>query len=246
MSDNEAELDRLIAAAKRHDRPAAAHTERAWASLEAAMIGGAGPSVPIELGTSAGAVASGVGLKTLVVVTVTVITAATTAIVAGAIETRDRETIVRKDSAPERRAPANVPAPATLPAELAPAPVAAQPITPEPDPATSPRRAAPIEPAAVAPTDAASTLAEEARLLGDVWRDLNAGDNTAALAKVQEHAQRFPNSPLSRERQAARIVAWCAERKPWAAAQARTFLADRPDGTLAERIERACDGLKKD
>ncbi|HWB79539.1 MAG TPA: hypothetical protein VG755_31470, partial [Nannocystaceae bacterium] len=79
MTDPDTQLDRIIAAAKRHDHPAPATTDRAWASLEAAMIAGAPPSVPVDL--AAPLAASGVGVKSLVIVGVTVLTAATTAIV---------------------------------------------------------------------------------------------------------------------------------------------------------------------
>jgi hypothetical protein len=190
------------------------------------------------------------GLKSLVVVCVTVITAVTTVVVADAIASRDRDAIVRSESAPELRAStrsdADAPAPATLPAVLAPRVVAAPVVAPAPDAPTSSRRATPSEPVATDdPPPAASTLAEEARLLGNAWRELNAGDNAAALAGLQEHARRFPNSPLAREREAARIVAWCAERKPGATAQAERFLADHAGGTLAQRVERACEASKK-
>lgn len=60
MTDHDADLDELIAAAKQADEPPAGGTKRAWTSLRAAIATGAPPSVPVNVPTTAKA---GVGLK---------------------------------------------------------------------------------------------------------------------------------------------------------------------------------------
>jgi hypothetical protein len=249
MNDGEAQLDRIIAAAKRHDRPSASTTQRAWAELDAAIIAGTGPSVPVDVGASAAA--SGAGIKSLVIVGITVITAATTAIIAGAIESRDRDPIAaaRPAAAPTMHAAPSPLPPAVAPAAIPPAMPIAEPLPAADVPASEPT---PVVRAGVRPQNdrsvatpgeapATSTLAEQARLLGQAWRAINDGDTALALSQLQDHLRRFPDSALAQERDAARIVAWCTAKKPWANEHARRFLAAHEGGTLADRVARACD-----
>jgi hypothetical protein len=251
MNDSEAQLDRIIAAAKQHDQLPPSATDRAWASLAAAVVAGTEPSVPVDIGT--GAAATGLGLKGLVIASVTVITAATTAIVASSITSRDRDPVVvaRSEIEPEPPRPVNAtPQPAMLPMAPAPtaatlaAPVVAAPASPSEDATRGPRR--PLSPEVVADVAAtepvASTLAEQARLLGEAWRDLSAGETDRALARLEEHARRFPQTSLHPEREAAKVVAWCQQGKPWAHGQARRFIADHEGTTLAKRVAGACGG----
>jgi hypothetical protein len=96
-------------------------------------------------------------------------------------------------------------------------------------------------PADAKPDPPQSDLAEQARLVGEAWRAVNAGNAARALELVAEHARRFPRSPLAPERDACRIVAWCEQGRPWAAAKARAFLAAH-GGTPASRVQQACGG----
>lgn len=251
MSERDVDLDRLISAVKRHDHPSAATTDRAWASLDAALGAGAAPSVPIDLAAAAGA-AGGLGSKALVLVGIAAITAITTATVAWTIESRGRAPTIAvardaphadRDAPDAEVAPTQAAADPIAPAVLAPASAIVPATTDSPEPPTA-EAAAPTPrrtPAASPTHDAAptSTLAEEARLLGEAWRALNAGDPARALATVKLHAERFPTSALANEREAARIVAWCQEDRTWAAEQARRFIADHT-GAVVTRVERAC------
>lgn len=156
-------------------------------------------------------------------------------------------------------------APYAVPSLDEPSPEVAAPIPPpEPEPEISTarvprtveptvvrpsiRRAAPelapaIEPEPPAPEPApASTLAEEVGLLRSAHAALNAGDPNAALARLAEHARRFPSGTMAEERDAARVLALCrAERRDEARTAAARFLRDRPSSPLAARVRASCD-----
>jgi hypothetical protein len=99
------------------------------------------------------------------------------------------------------------------------------------------RRAEPIEPA---PTPG-GTLAEENRLLARARAALIDDRPEQALARLDEHARRFPDGILSEERQALRAVALCeAGRDAEGDAAAEAFLREHPQAALAQRVRSTC------
>jgi hypothetical protein len=127
-----------------------------------------------------------------------------------------------------RQAPAPAPR-----AELAPALAVEEPAPPR---AAAPRPRRPLE-RHVAPP--ASTLVQETTLLRDADRALRTGDTATALARLDEHAARFPHGVLAPERTAERFVVMCElhAADPRAVAQ---FLSTHPGSLLAARVRRAC------
>jgi hypothetical protein len=149
--------------------------------------------------------------------------------------------------------PARHPAAATLhpPRVVAAAPPRVAPPAPPPfvEPATEPPAPAPA-PAKAAPRthrtaarhdapDESSTLGAETALLREADRALRAGDAATALARLDEHATRFPRGVLAPERSAERLIVLCqlGVADPRAVMQ---FLAARSGSPLAARVRRAC------
>lgn len=97
------------------------------------------------------------------------------------------------------------------------------------------RPPAPAEPAP------GSTLAEENRLLKQARAALVDAKPEQALARLGEHARRFPDGVLAEEREALRAVALCeAGREADGDAAAQAFLREHPQAALAERVRSAC------
>ena len=81
----------------------------------------------------------------------------------------------------------------------------------------------------------------EVELLQRAQKALQANDASAALALLNEHAQRFPNGALAEERDAARVLALCgAGRQADAASAGAAFLSAHPDSPLASRVRSSC------
>lgn len=84
-------------------------------------------------------------------------------------------------------------------------------------------------------------------LLQTANEQLRIGDASAALATTTEHAREFPTSALADARAALRIEALCALDKPaQARGEAHTLLRDRPGSPVRGRIERSCAGVAVD
>jgi hypothetical protein len=242
-------LDRLIAAAKQHDHPPVETTQHAWASLHSAIEAGIGPSVPVVASASA---TTGLGVKGIVVVMVAVVMAGAAAIglrgedepVPRSASQETPRATERPDTPPEHtKLAAHEQEEDAAASEVVPAPFAnaAEPV-PEVAPRSEPHRRGSSPPTPSKPTPALenrSTLAEQAQLLGEAWKAVNAGRSAHALELTAEHARRFPDSPLAPEREACRIVAWCVEERPWAGEKARAFLAAH-GGMPAARVRKAC------
>jgi hypothetical protein len=61
------------------------------------------------------------------------------------------------------------------------------------------------------------------------------------MTALDEHARRFPRGALSEERDAARVLALCAQgRAPDARASASAFVAANPRSPFAAQVRRAC------
>jgi hypothetical protein len=142
-----------------------------------------------------------------------------------------------RPAAPAR--PHHAAALAPRPAEPAPAPaVEAPPI----EPAAPTVERAPVvhahRPSArPVATDPARTLAAETALLRDADRALRAGDTATALARLDEHAERYPNGALAPERVAERLIVLCSLGVADPHAVARFLDVRSP---LAARVRRAC------
>lgn len=171
---------------------------------------------------------------------------------------------VMPPAAPKPSAPTNAPPPPTVEAPQAPAilaaPKAAPPPTKSKEPtvasaaalveAPSPAMPPPVErphPASTnfepSTTPAPSALESEIALLRDSDRALRDGTPSAALAKLDEHAQRFPHGSLAEERTVSRIVVLCAlGRTAEARAAGNAFLAARPSSPHAGRVRASCAG----
>jgi len=128
--------------------------------------------------------------------------------------------------------------PAPRPAEPAPQPA----VEPPPlEPAAPVVERAPVvhahRPARSVAPDPARTLAAETALLRDADRALRAGDTATALARLDEHATRFPNGALAPERVAERLIVLCSLGVADPHAVARFLDVRSP---LAARVRRAC------
>lgn len=83
-------------------------------------------------------------------------------------------------------------------------------------------------------------LPDELALLRRAERALRGGDPAYALALLAESEQRFPQSRLLEERDAARVAAQCRLGEAGAALRASTFARAYPDSVYAERVAEAC------
>lgn len=151
-----------------------------------------------------------------------------------------------------RPAPAELDGARPIPAELTPVSVDAAATTrrePSTPPADGRGRAAAIDgpldrdPVDDAPVDAlAAALAAEVELITAAKTALDAGDPDAALARLADHARRFPIGQLANERRGYRAIALCEAGKPAAGrGEARVFLDAHPGSPLATRVRRACE-----
>jgi hypothetical protein len=132
---------------------------------------------------------------------------------------------------PNSVAPSNVNEPEPRAAEV-PAPTHAKAARARPTPSTDRASRVPR----VAPD-----LEGEARLLEQADADLRRGDANAALARLAEHASRYPAGALREEREGVRVVALCrAGRESEGKLAAERFLARSPRSALATRIRAAC------
>lgn len=112
-------------------------------------------------------------------------------------------------------------------------------------PTASASAARPARPAIVtsAAPAADDTLEREARLLAGARRAVQEGDNTRALALLDEHARIFPKGWLASDRAAEHIVVLCnLGRRAEATAEATAFLAGRADSPLTRRVATSCAG----
>lgn len=131
-------------------------------------------------------------------------------------------------------------APATKPAEAeveAPADLVVAP-TIEPEPQPEPATAA--KPARGKPR-AATSLADETALFGDIQRALVENQPARALAAIAQHEREFPRGAFRSERIVAKARALCAAGKRDAAKRVRDqFLAQHPSSHLAPSMRSVC------
>lgn len=84
-------------------------------------------------------------------------------------------------------------------------------------------------------------LVSEIALMRDAQGALARGDSALALAKVAEHARKFPRGSLTQEREGTRVLALCAAgRTAEARTSGKAFLASYGRSPLAERVRNSC------
>jgi outer membrane protein assembly factor BamD (BamD/ComL family) len=78
--------------------------------------------------------------------------------------------------------------------------------------------------------------------LEDADAELRAGNPTLALARLSEHAAKYPTGALSEEREGIRAIALCrAGRAAEGRAAADRFLSSTRKASLAARVRTACN-----
>jgi hypothetical protein len=141
------------------------------------------------------------------------------------------------------RSPAPAPSAPALARARAPEPVVERELLPPPL-VEAPRLAPPAEPARRAASAAKGatppSIQSELELIRGAQRHLHRGEARAALALLNEHAQRFPSGVLAQERDASRVLALCQAGDPGARAQAERFLQRSPQSPFAERVRASC------
>lgn len=214
--NNDDALDALIAKAKRHDAPPEHAEQDAWAGFVGALGGGGGGggegtgSAPPPIAEALTGGASSVGLVKGIAAL------AVAGAVGWGVSARNQP-----DPSPRLEAPIETSAPLKHPASAAdPAPLpAVAPVptvlpeprsrTADPEAADAQRRSAPPRPTPPTVPSSPSTLAEEARLVGSMWKAIDRGNAKAALPLAAQHRTRFPEGELRLEAQAARVAARC-------------------------------------
>ena len=117
---------------------------------------------------------------------------------------------------------------------------------PRPSLATKPARRATIrrDPSDGAPSGVEPVVAqpfdEELALLQRVERALRAKRASVAVALLAELDERFPETRLGEERQAARHIAECQLQLPESSRRGERFLAERGSSVYAERVRATC------
>jgi hypothetical protein len=161
-------------------------------------------------------------------------------------ERTSMDEVVQNDSSAARASDAVPEHAASLPEEAAPnAPAGPAPTGSQPSlhdvsrPPATRTRATPRSPRAPSHT-APTTFADEIALLSRADRALRAGEGELALSFLNELERRYPDSKLTEERGAARIMAECALAAPGAVARAERFLRDRRASVYSDRVLRSC------
>jgi hypothetical protein len=149
---------------------------------------------------------------------------------------------------PASEVPSDTPAAgAALPASLEPAtPVPHEAVSEPPEPSRPPPEPSPHREARAARSApsrahaASSAAAAELALLRRVERALRAQNPALALALLAELDQRFPDTRLAEERDAAHVIAACGVGEGGARLRAERFLREHGASVYAERVREAC------
>ncbi len=238
---NDDALDALIATAKQHDVPPEGAEDRAWVGFVGALGGGGGgggeastPAADLAgAATNASAVAKGVAAFVVAA-----------AAVVGVVRWAQPEPDMPVDPAsapavvaPEAEPPAPAP-PASAPPPSTPRGAASPPLAP--DPVARPRPIRPSREREAPATGSASTLAEEARLVGAIWKAIDRGDADAALSLVARYRRDFEDGKLGSEARAAALVARCSLGKPINLTELDA-LRSSASPAVAKRLMSACE-----
>lgn len=110
-------------------------------------------------------------------------------------------------------------------------------------PPVVPAAPAPVASQVIAPVETGDGLLGEIRLLHEAQSALAAHDPTRALARLDEHAARYPHGTLRQESLAERIVALCQlGRANEARALAAPLLRENTRSPAIERVRASCVG----
>jgi len=234
MNELSSEARNLLRASRSFDEPSAGDAERVRASVLAKV------GVAVGIGAGVTAATSSIAASPAAILGATVMKVGAAIVVAGGLATAGYVGL-------QTTSPKTVPVVVTT--ARAPAPIEARPPEAFPNVVNEPRAVAPApppkaaraRPSAPRATRATPDLEGEARLLEQADADLRRGDASGALARLAEHAAKYPDGALREEREGVRVMALCrAGRVAEGKAAAERFFARAPRSTLAARIRAAC------
>jgi hypothetical protein len=242
----------LLAAADGADDPSSADEARIRAKIAARLAIAAGTGIAAGTAAKTAAASTGTAATTGLVAKIAIGVAVVTATTAGgsalyerSVHERDPVVVVEAPKAhPTADATTVAKAQkATAPTSIAAGATAEAPV-PEPAHVIPTATAIPSPKArtsASASTSATDTVGEEAALLRTAHGALARGDGSAAMVSLHEHARRFPRGALAEEREAAKVLALCAQgRATEARASAAAFVATNPRSPFAAQVRRSC------
>lgn len=233
----------LIAAADGADDPSSADEARVRAKLAARLAVAAGTGIAAttaaKTATASAGTAATTTLAAKIAIGVAVVSATTgTAVLYERSTHHDAPTVVEVPR-PKVFSPlvssataSPIPSPSAAPVPSSPmvTSVTSSKIAPPPPP--KPKSTAMV---------ANDTIAEEASLLRAAHAALASGDGATAMTSLDEHARRFPRGALTEEREAARVMALCAQgRASEARASASAFVSANPRSPFAAQVRRSC------
>lgn len=193
-----ADAKRLVSLARQARTPGADDKRRIAERLAVPLAAGAavGTAASTVKAATATAFLGSVGAK--VVAAALVVTAA----LAAAVFTQSPEQSARLPTASATAPRVVMPAPVVTPAPVIPT-------APEPVVSAAPSSKHAIPPSVRSGASSAHELEEEAALLHQAQSAWRAGQSAVALKLANEHAQRFPRSQLSNERDVLRVLSLC-------------------------------------
>ncbi|MGH1345848.1 MAG: hypothetical protein ACRBN8_30065 [Nannocystales bacterium] len=241
MSHDDA-LDALIATAKAQDLPPPGAEDQAWAAFAGSLDGGGGGGSDLP-GAAEVAGAKGVGLALKVAGGVVLASVAAVGVARWSTPSEVPSVEPHVSAEPVLAETAAIaPERAVMPAvDVAPvAPVAAPERAPVPvSPASRAQITSAPAPAPVVARPSASTLAEEARSVGSMWKALDRGDAKRALSIAQAHGVRFKGGALGLEARGAALAARCVLGRPTDLRELEVVTKTAAPA-VAKRISSAC------
>jgi len=236
-------LDALVRGERAAMKPPEGAQGQTWERVAATVATGGPPPLEPTSITGSGAAAASAPWAKIVLGLVLGVAAVGGYRLATAPSDPSPAVVTRAGAADELPEPAVVPAampraeppvPAELPAVAPPEPPAPEPVAR----ATSKAKAARNSETRDA---AASTLAEETRLLAQARRRLAAGSARDALVPLREHARRFPSGQLTEDRMVLQAQALCESgQTDQGLAQASALRKAFPRSSHLPRVDRAC------
>jgi hypothetical protein len=222
MSDDlSPDVRRLVDLARKARTPGAGDKLRIAERLAVPLAAGAatGTAVGTAKAGSSSSIFASLGVKLAAVVGAGAVTAA---VVVTQVSTPPSPAPLPSSAAAARVAPAVAPkAEAVVPE----APPADAPVAPE---SLAPSKPTPLGAHSVRPAD---ELAQEAALLHEAQAAWRAGQSAQALQLANQHAQRFPRSQLSSERDVLRVLSLCKLGQTQAAKQVGARLLRKSKGS---------------
>lgn len=241
----------LIAMADGADDPSSADEARVRAKLAARLAVAAGTGIAAGTAAKTAAASTGTAATTTLAAKIAIGVAVVSATTAGGTVAYEHVMHDRAETAVVVEAPSKPSASAFTSGSAsafasAPASASASAI-PEP-PLPAPTETAHAAPSAIPqpkptakPTPITDTIAEEASLLRAAHASLAKNDGNGAMSSLDEHARRFPRGALAEEREAAKVMALCAQgRASEARASASAFVSANPRSPFAAQVRRSC------